>query len=212
MEPGVTASRILLPATGCPAIPAPGSTARAVGGEQEAPGQEIASPDSFDRSDPRRAVGGHTADTASVSYQAPALGLQRFWHPDQQQCRVPRCARKAATQRERITVRGLNRNHNHDLKNLLKGAAICGHQARSLADFYAARGEGYAARHGPSDPGTEDCHHHFNHMEERSELRRQTSETTNSLSVSERVLSIRGFLWRWPSGSRDALVREKSQL
>jgi transposase len=31
---------------------------------------------------------------------------------------------KRQRNRERITVRGLNRNHNHDLKNLLKGAAI----------------------------------------------------------------------------------------
>jgi hypothetical protein len=47
-------------------------------------------------------------------------------------------------------------------------------------------------------------------MEERGELRRQISETTNSLSVSERVRSIpRDLLWRWPSGSRDTLVRER---
>ena len=41
--------------------------------------------------------------------------------------------------RERITVRGLNRNHNHDVKNLLKGAAISaiGHPG-PLQDFYAA--------------------------------------------------------------------------
>src|SRR5450432_3288196 len=47
-------------------------------------------------------------------------------------------------------------------------------------------------------------------MEERSELRRQISEPTNSLSVSDRVRSISGyFLWRWLSGSRDTLVRER---
>jgi hypothetical protein len=47
-------------------------------------------------------------------------------------------------------------------------------------------------------------------MEERSELRRQISEITNSLSVSDRVHSISGyFLWRWLSGSRDTLVRER---
>ena len=47
-------------------------------------------------------------------------------------------------------------------------------------------------------------------MEERSELRRPISETTNSLSVSDRVRSIPGdLLWRWPSGSRDTLVRER---
>jgi hypothetical protein len=47
-------------------------------------------------------------------------------------------------------------------------------------------------------------------MEERSELRRQISEITNSLSVSDRVRSISGYsLWRWLSGSRDTLVRER---
>src|ERR1700692_2544010 len=41
--------------------------------------------------------------------------------------------------RERITVRGLNRNHNHDLKNLLKGAAISAiERPGPLQDFYAA--------------------------------------------------------------------------
>jgi hypothetical protein len=47
-------------------------------------------------------------------------------------------------------------------------------------------------------------------MEERSELRRPISEITNSLSVSDRVRSISGYsLWRWLSGSRDTLVRER---
>jgi transposase len=41
--------------------------------------------------------------------------------------------------RERITVRGLNQNHNHDLKNLLQGAAISAIQRPGpLQDFYAA--------------------------------------------------------------------------
>jgi len=46
---------------------------------------------------------------------------------------------KLQRHRERITVRGLNRNHNHDLKNLLKGAAISAIQRPGpLQDFYAA--------------------------------------------------------------------------
>jgi transposase len=46
---------------------------------------------------------------------------------------------KLQRNRERITVRGLNRNHNHDLKNLLKGAAISAIQRPGpLQDFYAA--------------------------------------------------------------------------
>jgi transposase len=46
---------------------------------------------------------------------------------------------KLQRHRERITVRGLNRNHNHDLKNLLKGAAISAiERPGPLQDFYAA--------------------------------------------------------------------------
>jgi hypothetical protein len=46
-------------------------------------------------------------------------------------------------------------------------------------------------------------------MEERSVLRRPTSETPNSLSVSDRVRPSLDFFWRWPSGSRDTRVRER---
>src|SRR5712692_6548355 len=46
-------------------------------------------------------------------------------------------------------------------------------------------------------------------MEERSVLRRPISETTNSLSVSDRVRPSLDLLWRWPSGSRDTRVRER---
>ena len=46
---------------------------------------------------------------------------------------------KLKRNRERITVRGLNHNHNHDLKNLLKGAAISAiERPGPLQDFYAA--------------------------------------------------------------------------
>src|SRR4029453_19630844 len=49
---------------------------------------------------------------------------------------------KLQRNRERITVRGLNRNHNHDLKNLLKGGAISSIEPpRPPQDFYAALGE-----------------------------------------------------------------------
>src|ERR1700726_3078313 len=46
---------------------------------------------------------------------------------------------KPARNRERITVRGLNHNHNHDLKNLFKGAAISAStRPGPLCDFYVA--------------------------------------------------------------------------
>ena len=46
---------------------------------------------------------------------------------------------KLRRNRERITVRGLNPNHNHDLKNLFKGAAISAStRPGPLCDFYVA--------------------------------------------------------------------------
>jgi len=46
---------------------------------------------------------------------------------------------KLQRNRERITVRGLNDNHNHDLKNLFKGAAVSASERPGpLHDFYAA--------------------------------------------------------------------------
>src|SRR5258708_2789883 len=46
---------------------------------------------------------------------------------------------KLVRNRERITVRGLNHNHNHDLKNLFKGAAISAStRPGPLCDFYVA--------------------------------------------------------------------------
>ncbi len=47
---------------------------------------------------------------------------------------------KLQRNRERITVRGLNDNHNRDLKNLFKGAAISAStRPGPLQDFYVAR-------------------------------------------------------------------------
>ena len=46
---------------------------------------------------------------------------------------------KIQRNRERITVRGLNDNHDHDLKNLFKGAALSAStQPGPLHDFYVA--------------------------------------------------------------------------
>src|SRR6185503_2590595 len=86
---GKNASRAFIPGTGWSQAPAPGSTARAVAGSEQAYGGETASPDPCDRSDSLRSAGGPTADTASLSYQAPALGLQRVCGPDLCQRRVP---------------------------------------------------------------------------------------------------------------------------
>jgi transposase len=60
----------------------PSSPMRAVTGKSQAWGGEPASPDSCNWSDSLRPAGGLTADTPSLPYQAPALGLRRFCRPD----------------------------------------------------------------------------------------------------------------------------------
>ena len=103
---------------------------------------------------------------------------------------------KLQRNRERITVRGLNDNHNKDLKNLFKSAAISastrpGPLQRLLS---GSGGERDAADDGPSYSGTEDCRNHFNHVEERSEFRPQTVASASSLSLSgEQAFPSRGF-------------------
>jgi hypothetical protein len=83
-----------------------------------------------------------------------------------------------------VLVRGFNRNCNHDLKNLLKGAAaVASSKPGPFAQFYAALVAKNAATDGPPDLGQEDWHDRTDRLEEGSVLRRPTSETTNSLSV-----------------------------
>ena len=99
-------------------------------------------------------------------------------------------------------IRGLNENCNHDLKNLFKGAAVVasikpGPLGRVLC---GSRVQRHAAGDGPADLGEKNCHHCFDRVEERSVLRRPVSETTNSLSVSDRTRSLArdfsgGCLW-----------------
>ena len=94
------------------------------------------------------------------------------------------------------SIRGLNRNHNHDLKNLFKSAAtVAAAKPGPFQEFYDAfGGQGNSAGDGPSDPGAQNCSHHFDRLEERRALRRPTSETTNSLSVSSESVPSLGFL------------------
>jgi len=112
---------------------------------------------------------------------------------------------KLQRNRERITVRGLNHNHNHDLKNLFKGAAQYSAWA-ALRFLFCSGRERDAADDGASHPGTKDGRHYIDHLEERSEFRRQTIESANSLSVSqnEAFPSPTIFSGGGQSGSRDA--------
>ncbi len=118
------AGGVLLPTAGCPEVVAAASAAGVVGGEQETPGLETALSDSLDRSDSGGGVTGHPTDPAPLSHQATTVDLQRFGHRDPQQCRSLLGRWAAARSKKPVSIRGLNENHNHDLKNLFKGAAI----------------------------------------------------------------------------------------
>ena len=110
--------------------------------------------------------------------------------------------------KKHVAIRGLNRNCNHDLKNMFKGAAIVAlGQTRSVSRvLHSFAGQGHSAGDGASNPGQENRHDRSDRMEERSKLRRPTSETTNSLSVSECFRSIPGIFSGGGRGvCRDAL-------
>jgi hypothetical protein len=108
-----------------------------------------------------------------------------------------RCVRgKLQRNRERITVRGLNDNHNKDLKNLFKSAAgLCQHSSWSATGLLCRSGrQRDTANDGPPYPGTEDCRSQFNDLEERSEFRPQTVASASKLSISgEAGFPSRGF-------------------
>jgi hypothetical protein len=64
--------------------------------------------------------------------------------------------------KKQVTVRDLNENHDHDLKNVFKSAAT---QARQRAD------------------PLQDCSDYFDPLEERSRFRRRTNKSASGLSV-----------------------------
>src|SRR6476660_2244305 len=79
---------------------------------------------------------GSAAAGAPGSTTRPASGFAVETH-DSGEYRFVRG--KLVRNRERITVRGLNHNHNHDLKNLFKGAALSAStRPGPLCDFYVA--------------------------------------------------------------------------
>ena len=80
---------------------------------------------------------GQGADADAARVRALAAGFAVETHDSGEY----RCVRgKLQRNRERITVRGLNDNHNKDVKNLFKSAAISAStRPGPLHDFYAAR-------------------------------------------------------------------------
>jgi len=63
------------------------------------------------------------------------------------------CAGNGNASASASPLRGQNRNHNYDLKNLLQGDCLRHGTPPAAAGFYAALAEkGDAAQHGPSHP------------------------------------------------------------
>src|SRR5712692_546084 len=94
------AGRTLLPTTRRPAAGAPTSPERTVGRGEEAPCDEVATPDSWYWSASRGSLGGVDADTSSVSHQAATVDLQRAGVGDPRQRAVPRRGGTATTLEE----------------------------------------------------------------------------------------------------------------
>ncbi len=84
-----------------------------------------------------------------------------------------------------VFIRGLNRNHNHDLKNLFKSAATTASgAAERFREFYEKLlKKGDEAGDGAADPGAQDRRHHVACLEERRSVRRRIFEVTSRLSA-----------------------------
>ena len=115
---------------------------------------------------------------------------------------------KLQRNRERITVRGLNDNHNKDVKSLFKSAAISAStRPGPLHDFYATRVEsGMRPTMARLTLARKIAAITLTHVEERSEFRPQTVAATSSLSIAEKQAfpSHEFFFGGGWSGSEDA--------
>ncbi len=94
------AGRTLLPTTRRPAAGAPTSPERTVGRGEEAPCDEVATPDSWYWSASGGSLGGVAADASSVPHQAATVDLQRAGVGDPRQRAVPRRGGTATTLEE----------------------------------------------------------------------------------------------------------------
>jgi hypothetical protein len=103
-------------------------------------------------------------------------------------------------------IRGLNVNHNHDLKSLFKSTATQASGANDpwgdfLSEFASARNE---AGHGAVDPGAQDGGDCVETLEERRTLQSRTIETEIRLSVGEEPKPTQSHARRWPVDSPSA--------
>jgi transposase len=76
--------------------------------------------------------------------------------------------------KKQISIRGLNKDHNHDLKGLFKGAATTASVRPGPVSGFLPEiaGQRHPADHGAAHAGAQDCSHYADFMEERGKLRR----------------------------------------
>src|SRR5215831_5851852 len=192
---GAAAGRDLLPTAGWAEVVASAGAERSTRGEQEAPGLETALWDSFDRSHPGGRVARHCADRAPLPHQTPVVDIQRFRHRGAQQRGSSGGERPAATEEETDRDPRTEQELQSPSEEFVQECRDYRlHQARPvprvLCGFTRQR---HAARNRAADLSEKNCHHRSDRVEERGPLRRQSSETTNSLSVSDRLRSMLGI-------------------
>ncbi len=144
---------------------------------------EIAPFDSGPRSDPRGRADGHCPNTPSLPCQAAALEIQWVWGGDTHECRSSVC-QWATRAIEAAGIRAGSRPRSQSPAQVF--IQKCGdpglHRERPFPGVLRGSGsERDEARDGASHPGAEDCCDHLDCLEERSRVRRQISEVTNSL-------------------------------
>jgi transposase len=85
-----------------------------------------------------------------------------------------------------LSIRGLNKDHNHDLKGLFKGAATMARtRPGPFQDFYqAALAKGIKPTLARLRFSAQDCSHYADSVEEGRELRRRKTEIASRLSGS----------------------------
>src|ERR1700680_2669932 len=184
----------LLPAVGRLAVVARASTTRSIGGRPKTQRDEIAAPDSFDRTDTGGSANRSAADAASFSHQAATVGLLWFGIENLHERGIQNRGGPAETRQEIPGRSRAQRQPQSRSEKYLQGCRDPGRcrprtVPRVPRGFSSPRDE---ANDGGTYPRAQDRSHHFDRLEERSRFRRRTFETTSSLSVCRE--SVPGFI------------------
>ena len=116
-----------------------------------------------------------------LSHRKTAMGVQRFGSETSIMVNITTCRVNCDDPKRPLALRGLNQNHNHDLKSIFKGAAArqAGAAPRvRFVDFYSALlAQGMKSTSGAPTLASQDRDDHFARLEERSVFPRPTAKT-----------------------------------